>query len=310
MTCGTIFTQIKIEVIVFFLQPKLFHTSFQLTIVILSLASTDNLTNSRNQAVHSCNGLAILVCFHIECFNFLWIVCNKNRFLKNLFCQITLMLCLQITSPGYFIIKLVIILLEKLNCFCIGNTTELRVCHMIQSVKKSFVHKRIEEVHFLWSILKNISDHIFQHRFCKIHVIFKISKCTLRLDHPELSCMTCGVGVLSTESWSKCIYITECLCKCLTVQLTAYSQICLLAKEILRVINISLIICRNVIQIHGCNLEHLPCTLAVTSCDQRSVYINKSSLLKEFVYCICTERTYTENSLEGICSGTKMCDRS
>ena len=181
---------------------------------------------------------------------------------------------------------------------------------MVQSVKKSFVHKRIEEVHFLRSILKNISDHIFQHRFCKIHVIFKISKCTLRLDHPELSCMTCGVGVLSTESWSKCIYITECLCKCLTVQLATYSQICLLAKEILRVINISLIICRNVIQIHGCNLEHLPCTLAVTSCDQRSVYINKSSLLKEFVYCICTEGTYTENSLEGICSGTKMCDRS
>ena len=48
--------------------------------------------------------------------------------------------------------------------------------------------------------------------------------------------MTCRVGVLSTESRSECVDITECLCISLTVELTAYSKVGLFAKEILAVV--------------------------------------------------------------------------
>ena len=181
---------------------------------------------------------------------------------------------------------------------------------MVQTVQKSLVYEGIEEVHLFRSILKYIADHIFQHGLCKVHVILEVSECTLWLDHPELSCMTCGVGVLCTECRSECVYIAECLCKGLAVQLTAYCQVGLLAEEVLGIIDVSLLIGRDVIQIHSRNLEHLSSTLTVASCDKRCVYIDKSSLLEELMDCICTKGTYTEHSLEGICSGTKVCDRS
>ena len=93
---------------------------------------------------------------------------------------------------------------------------------MIQTIQKSLINKRVEEVHFFRCILKNIANYIFQHSFCQIHIIFKICKRTLRLNHPELCCMSCSIGILCTESRTKCVYISKCLCKCLTVQLTTY----------------------------------------------------------------------------------------
>ena len=104
---------------------------------------------------------------------------------------------------------------------------------MVQSVKKSLIYERIEEIHLFRCVLKDITDHIFQHSFRKLHIILKICKCTLRLDHPELSCMTGCVGILCTESRSECVDVTKCLCISLTIQLAAYSKVGLFSKEIL-----------------------------------------------------------------------------
>ena len=171
---------------------------------------------------------------------------------------------------------------------------------MVQTIQKPLVNEGIEEIHFLRSILKYITDHIFEHFLCKIHVVIQICECTLRLDHPELSCMTCGIGILCSESRSKCINIAECLCIGLTIELSAYGKVCLFAEEVLAVIYGTILVQRRVLHIQCSYLEHLTCTLTVASCDQWCVYIDKSLLLEEFVDRISTQRTYTEYCLEGV----------
>ena len=220
------------------------------------------------------------------------------------------MLCLKVASPEYFVIEFVIVFLQKFNCFCISHMTKLRIHYMVQAIQKSFVDKGIEEVHLLRSILQHITDHVFQHVLCKIHIVIQIGKCTFRLDHPELSSMTRCIGVLRTESRSECINITECLCISLTVQLTTYCKISLFAEEILTVIYSTVFIQRRILHIQCSNLEHLSRTLAVTSCDQRCVYIYETSFLEEFVDRVCTKGTYTKYRLESVCSRSQMCHGS
>ena len=302
MTGRTVFTKIQIEIVIFRFKSKLVHTCFQFTVVILSLASSDDLSDSRYKTVHSCYSLTIFVEFHIEGLDLFRIISNKYRSLVDLLCQITLVLCLKITAPEYLVIKFIVIFLKDLNSLCVCYMCKLGVQHMVQSVKKSLVYEGIEEIYLLRCILKNVTDHIFQHSFCKLHSILNICKCTLRLDHPELSCMTCCIGVLCTESRSECVDIAECLCKCLTVELTAYCKVSLFSEEVLRIIYFSILCHRYVLRIQCCYLEHFSCALTVTSCDQWCMHIDKISLLEEFMNRICTERTYTEYCLESVCS--------
>ena len=124
-------------------------------------------------------------------------------------------------------------LFKDFNCFCISNSCEIRIYNVVQTVDQSFVYERIEEIHLFRSVFHHIADNIFQHVFCKDHVIFQICKCDFRLDHPELGGMTCGVGILRTECRSECVNVAECLCISLSVQLSAYGKVCLLSEEIL-----------------------------------------------------------------------------
>ena len=149
-------------------------------------------------------------------------------------------------------------------------------------------------------------DDVFQHGFCQDHIIVQICKSNLRLDHPELRCMTGRVGVLCTEGRSECIDVTECLCIRLAVQLSAYGQVGRFIEEVFGKIYFSVFCLRNVVQIHGGYLEHLTGTFTVASCDQWSVHIDKSSLLEEFVDRISDQGTYTEHGLESVGSRTQM----
>src|SRR5699024_6291992 len=115
------------------------------------------------------------------------------------------------------------------------------------------------------------------------------------------------VGILRTECRSECIDITEGLCKCLCVELSAYRQACVFVEEILAVIDASIFQFRRILKIHCRYLEHLSCTLTVASGDQRSVHIHESSLLEELVNRVGCKRTYAEHCLERICSWAQMC---
>ena len=103
------------------------------------------------------------------------------------------MLCLKIASPAYLIIKFIIMLFKELNSLCVGDPAELGIHYVLKSVKKSLVNELVEESHFFGCMLKSVSDDIFEHILSYLHVIGKLRKSDLGLDHPELRGMTCSI---------------------------------------------------------------------------------------------------------------------
>ena len=90
--------------------------------------------------------------------------------------------------------------------------------------------------------------------------------------------------------------VAERLGECLNIQLPAHCQICRLAKEVLTVIDTAVFEARRIVYIQRCNLEHLPCTLSITCCDDWCVRIYEISLLEELVQCVSCDRSYSEYS--------------
>ena len=217
MVGRTIFSEVQIESVIFLSKSQLFHTAKQFLVVVLTLTSADDLSDARNQTVHSGNGLVVIVQLHVERFDLLRIIGNENRSLEDLLGQITLMLGLQIASPVYFVIEFVVVFLQKLDSLGVGYTAELRIYDMVQTLDQSLVHETVEELHFFRCMLHNVADDIFQHCLSKLHIVLQISESDFRLDHPELCCMAGGVGIFCTEGRSKGVDIAECLCKGLAV---------------------------------------------------------------------------------------------
>ena len=141
MAGRTVFTKIHVELIILCLHTQFFHTRCQLLIVVFSLASSDDLTDTRYQTVYCCHSLIVIIHLHIECFDILRIICYKYRTLKSLLCQITLMLCLKIHAPGYLVIEFVIVLLQHLNSFCISHSCEVRRYHILQTVDQTLIYE-------------------------------------------------------------------------------------------------------------------------------------------------------------------------
>ena len=209
MTDGAVFPQIQVEAVVLFLQAQLLHTRGELLQVILSLASADDLTDARYQAIHGGYGLAVLVQLHVEGLDILRIIGNEDRALEYLLGQVTLMLGLQVAAPAYFVIKVVVVLLQNLDGLGIGHMAELGVQDTVESLQQTLVYKLVEEVHLFRSILQYVIDNVFQHGFSHFHVILQIREGHLRLDHPELCRMAGGIGILGAEGRSEGIDVTE-----------------------------------------------------------------------------------------------------
>ena len=180
---------------------------------------------------------------------------------------------------------------------------------MVQTIQQSFIHEGVEEIHLLRSVLKHITDNVFDHGLSQFHIVFQIRESAFRLDHPEFRSMTGRVGIFRTEGRTEGVDVAESLGKGFAVQLAAHRKIGRFPEEILREVHLSLFIDRNIRKIHRSHLEHLSGSFTVTACDQRRMHIHKSSLLEEFMDRISAERTDPEGRLERVCSGTKMGDR-
>ena len=171
MAGGSIFSKVCVEAVFFNFHSQFLHTSQQLVVVIFSLAAADNLPDSRNQTIHCCYCLVILIHLHIKGLNLFWIICNKYRSFIDFLCKISLMLCLKICSPGNLIFKIVIVLFQNLNSLCVSNSCKLRIYYIMKAIKKALVYKGIKEIHFLRGIFQDIINDIFQHILCQFHII-------------------------------------------------------------------------------------------------------------------------------------------
>ena len=74
---------------------------------------------------------------------------------------------------------------------------------------------------------------MLDHIPCELHIIVKICKCNLGLDHPKLSRMTCCVRIFSTKGGTEGIYITKRHSIGFALKLTRNGKVSALAKEIL-----------------------------------------------------------------------------
>ena len=103
------------------------------------------------------------------------------------------MLGLYVNTPADGIFEFVVVLFKDRNCFCIGYAGKIAVDNKFKAFLQSFVDKGIKELNFLGALFKHRSDCILSHCLSGIHIILKIRKCKLRLNHPEFRGMTGSV---------------------------------------------------------------------------------------------------------------------
>ena len=177
---------------------------------------------------------------------------------------------------------------------------------MLKPLNKTLVYKAVEEIHLLRTVIKHVSDYILKHTLCKHHIVLKVCKAYLGLNHPELGSMSCCVGILCSEGRTKGIYILEGKGKGLNIKLSRYGKVCRMTIEILAVVYLSVLCKRKIVHIKSCYLEHLSGTLTVTTCDDGCMYIYEIPLLEELMNGICSHTSHPEYGLEGVGSGTKV----
>ena len=149
---------------------------------------------------------------------------------------------------------------------------------------------------------------VFDKVLFQIHQLVLLDKRHLWLNHPELCQVARSVAVLSTESRTEGIDLTQCHSSQLTLQLTRYGQTSLFAEEIVTIVDLTLLVLLEVVEVFGSHLEHLSCTLAVTSGDDWGVEIEESVLMEVLVDSHCHVVANTEHSAEGVGTWAEVCD--
>ena len=308
MARGAVLSEIQIEVVGGLVHAQLLDALLQQLVAVLTLASADDLADTGDQAIHSSDGLSVLVQLHVESLDLLRVVGDEDGLLEDLLGEAALVLGLQIAAPEHLVIETIVVLLQDLDGLGVGDAAKIGIHHVVQTIQQSLVHKAVEEVHLLRAVLQHIADHIFQHGLGQLHIVLKIREGDLRLDHPELRRMACGVGILGAEGGAEGVNRTECLAEGLHVQLTADSKVRLLAEEVLTVVHLAVRSLRDIVQVKGGDVEHLARAFSVAGGDQRSVDIHKTALLEEAVDRVGQNGAHPERRLEQVGAGAKMGD--
>ena len=143
------------------------------------------------------------------------------------------MLGLEIDSPLNGILKVSAALLEKLYRLGISDLLVFAVSEGIKSVKESLFNEAVEEFKLLTAVLHYVANDELYHIPSELHIVVKIGKRYLGLYHPELSGVSCRVGVLRAEGRTKGIYLAVSQSVCLSLKLSRNREVCGLAEEVL-----------------------------------------------------------------------------
>jgi hypothetical protein len=92
-------SEIQVPPIVFLGQLQFFDSFLKNFQDLLSLGSTDDFSHFRSQDVECSYSLAIAVLFHIECFDFLGVVIQNDRFVEDMVAKIALVFGSQVVTP-------------------------------------------------------------------------------------------------------------------------------------------------------------------------------------------------------------------
>src|SRR5659263_103963 len=209
MGCRSESPRVKIPPQVFDRQLQFFNPSRQLIKIFLSLRSSDDLPDAREENIHGSDSQIIVIHFHIKGLYGLRIVGKYDRTFEVLLHQVPFMLCLQVTPPPDRVLPLPVSCLEYLNGFGICQPHKTVRKNKLQALNKIFVNHVVKELQVFPAVVKSIFYEILEEILSQIHVVIEIPECHLRFYHPELCQVTGRVRVFCTECRAKCIYLSQ-----------------------------------------------------------------------------------------------------
>ena len=179
---------------------------------------------------------------------------------------------------------------------------------MLQPLDEALIHKGVEEGHLLGALLHDGTDDVLDHGLRHIHVALQVTEGHLRLDHPELSSVALGVGVLRPESGAEGIHIAESHGKVLGVELAGHREVGVLAEEVLAEIHSTVLSLGDIVQIHSGHLEHLTGALTVAGGDDGGMDVDEATVLEEGVDRMGRHAAHPEHCGEQVGAGPQMGD--
>ena len=199
-------------------------------------------------------------------------------------------------------------LFQDLDSFRIRQTDEIVFQHSLQTFDQTFIEHIVQKFDIVHAVVQSPLYTILDELFRQLHIVQDIIESHFRFDHPELGQVTRSIGVFRTESRAECINLSQSRSGQFTFQLSGNSQARLFAKEIIFINDRSVFILLQIVQVHGCHLEHLACTFTVRSCNQRCMEIEEPSVMEKFMNGISHVMTNTEHCTECIRTWTEMSD--
>ena len=218
------------------------------------------------------------------------------------------MLRLEVGTPVYLEVELVIVLLQDLHRFGIADPAEVGGHHVGQAFLEPLIHEAVEEVDLVGAALQHPADDVLDHGLGHIHIPRQIGKGHLRLDHPELGGVALGVGILRPEGGTEGIHVTKGHGEVLGIQLAGHGEAGLFAEEVLAVIHLPVFGPGNVVEIQRRHLKHLAGAFAVGAGDDGSVDIYEATALEELVDGVGCYAADPEGSGEQVGAGPQMLD--
>ena len=304
--CAAVLAEVHIPPVILFLKAKLLHACGENLESFLTLRAADDLADAGNEKVHCGNGLAVVVLAHIERLDLLGVIDKEDGLLINLLGEVALVLGLKVNAPIYRELEVCLRLFEDLDSLGIGYLCVISITKVGKASKESLVNEAVEELELCLAVIHYVVDDVLDHIPSELHIVIKIRKCDLRLDHPELCRVTCGVGVLCSEGRTEGVDVTERHSVGLALKLTRNGEVCALAEEVLGEINGAVLTSGGIVHVKGGNSEHLACALCIGAGDDGGVHVNESAAVEEGVDSKRYLASYSVNCGEKVGSGAEV----
>ena len=106
-----------------------------------ALAAADDFANARDEQIHRCDRLVIVIQTHVERLNLFRIIENRNRTFEMFLGQPTLVFGLQIQSVIDRKFKFLAALLEKIDSIRVSHSLKRPIQHEIESREQFLVYE-------------------------------------------------------------------------------------------------------------------------------------------------------------------------
>ena len=119
--------------------------------------------------------------------------------------------------------------------------------------------------------------------------------------------MSWRVAVFGSEGRAEGVNLPQSRCSKLAFKLSAHGKASHLAEEVVVVVNFSVLVFLQVVQVFGCNLEHLACPFCIASGDDGRMEVEETMLVKVLMNGESHVVAYTHNGAEGVGAQAEVC---